>query len=360
MIFSRTQGWIGVDIGTHSVKLAQVERRGSRVQLVEALSIPRQQPWPENDDAMADISSSQEIQAAISLGTRFRGRAAAVTLPMAVCDVRTCHVVGDTDSERRSAVSRELELAHAEAAGPHTPTTREFDHWSVETPADQGLATDNTIALSVPSSWASRVARDMREAGLIGHVLDGLPLAMARAIALSMPSASQPIAAIDWGHHRATLCLVVDGRPLFVRGLRGGGFQSVTTALCKSLDVTADEAQKLLYVHGLPNRTRGAVTDVQSVVEEVAREPLDRLVEELGRTTSYLSQQRRRIAPAKIVLMGGGAAVKNMAGYLDDRTELPVETWHFDGAASTALHDRWLSIEMFGPAIALSSLAWTV
>lgn len=198
----------------------------------------------------------------------------------------------------------------------------------------------------------------MRESRLVGHVLDGLPLAAARAIALSAPNTTTPIAAVDWGHQRATLCCVKSGRPLFVRCLRECGFQSVTDAVCKALAVTPDEAQKLLHDHGLPNRMHGGVTELQGVIEEVTREPLDRFVEELRRTTAFLSFQRRSIAPTKVVLLGGGAAVKNMAGYLNERVEMPIETWSLDAAASIAFTELRQPIELFGPAIALSSLAW--
>ena len=354
MIFSRTRGWIGVDIGTHMIKLAQVERRGSRVELVEALSIPRQEPWSDDNDGTTNIPSNVEIQAALSLGTRFRGRDAAVTLPMAVCDVRTCNVEGQTDSERRAAVSLELDSIYSAAQG-----MREFDYWNVELPSGNKENADNTIALSVPTSWASRVTQDLREVGLVGHVLDGLPLATARAIELQTPRESGLVAAVDWGHRRATLCSVKGGRPLFVRCLRDCGFQAVTNAVCKTLSVNADEAQKLLRDHGLPRRSHGIESDIQEVIEEVAREPLDRFVDELSRTTTYLSQQRRSFAPSRIVLLGGGAAVKNMASYLDDRMDLPVQIWHLNAAASAAVGDRRLAIEMFGSAIALSSLAWT-
>lgn len=353
MIFSRTKGWIGVDVGTHMVKLAQVERCGSRIALVEAMCIPRQEPWLDGDDAAAGVPASIEIQAALSLGTRFRGRDAAVTLPMTVCDVRSCSIEGDTHSERRAAVLQELDSIY-----PGTAGTREFDYWSVELPSEKSGSTDNTIALSVATSCASRVTQDLREAGLAGHVLDGLPLAVARAVALGMPHTVNFIAAVDWGHHRATLCSVKNGRPLFVRGLRDCGFHSVTDAICKTLAVTADEAQKLLRDHGLPSRMGKAATDLQSMIEEVAREPLHRFIEELTRTTTYLSQQRRSLAPAKVVLLGGGAAVKNMSSYLADHLDTPVETWHLHDTQSAAALDRRFPIELFGPAIALSSLAW--
>ena len=353
MIFSRTKGWIGVDIGTHTVKLAQVERRGSRVELIEALSIPRQEPWPETSDAATGVPTSAEIQAALSLGRDFRGRDAAVTLPMSVCDLRTCSVGEGTESEQRAAVLKLLDMGTGEATGG-----QEFDYWSVELPSEKASSGDNTIVLSIASSWATRVAEDMRESGLVGQVLDGLPLTIGRALSLSMPNATNPVAAVDWGHHRATLCCIKSGRPLFVRTLRDCGFQMVTETLCKALSVTPDEAQKLLRDHGLPNRMRGIGTDLQEVIEEVVREPLDRFLDELCRTTNFWSHQRRSIAPTKVVLLGGGASVNNMAGYLNERVEMPVESWSLDSRESPIAERNRHPIELFGPAIALSSLAW--
>ena len=70
MILSRTKGWIGVDLGTHTVKLAQVERRGGGVQLVDALILRRQDPWNADDDT--GVSSADEIRAALSLDTVVR------------------------------------------------------------------------------------------------------------------------------------------------------------------------------------------------------------------------------------------------------------------------------------------------
>ncbi len=353
MIFSRTKGWIGVDIGTHTIKLAQVERHGSRVELIEALSIPRQEAWLQDETAPEDISSSHEIQAALSLGPRFRGREAAVTLPMAVCDFRACKVAGNTDAERQVGVVEELKTVY-----PDTYNEREVGHWSIEVPADKGTGGDNTIAFSLPSAWADRAAQDMREAGLVGNVLDALPLAMARSISLAFPNAANPIAAVDWGYQRATLCSVKGGRPLFVRSLRDCGFHTVTRALCRSLSVTQEEAQKLLHDHGLPNPAQSAPTDLQSVIEEVTREPLDSFMDELNRTAEFLKFQRRRIAPAKIVLLGGGAAVKNIGSYLNEHVDLPVDTWALDSKRTRPSAGPQIAIELFGPAVALSSLAW--
>ena len=90
------------------------------------------------------------------------------------------------------------------------------------------------------------------------------------------------------------------------------------------------------------------------MIEEIAREPTRRFLEELNRTISFLQGQRRDLAPSKLVMFGGGAAVKNICKYLGARVELPVECWNL-GSTS---HDNDVPCALLGPAIALSSLAW--
>jgi Tfp pilus assembly PilM family ATPase len=349
MVFSRTKGWIGVDLGTHTVKLAQVERRSGRSELVESLVIRRLNPIAA--DAEEETASSDEIRAALSLGENFSGHDAAVVLPMAVCDVRGCQV--EERAEPRDAVLNELDSVYGD-----TETTRQFGYWSLQHSAETASPAENTLALSVPTFWTDRVAQDMTETKLVGHVLDGLPLAMARAVAMSSPVSAGPIAAVDWGRSRATLCAVLGGRPLFVRCLRDSGFSSVVSAVCQRLGINDEEAHQLLHEHGFPSSRAGVASDLQCVIEEVTRDALGAFLQELNRTLGFLQHQRRELAPVKVMLFGGGATVNNVAAYLDDKLELPVETWRLKSAARGP-RDTYPSIELLGPAIALSALAWT-
>jgi len=356
MIWSSNKGWIGVDLGSHTVKLAQLEKSGGKIQLAEALILRRGQPWPGGDEgsAVEPIESSEEIRAALSLGAGFSGRTAAVVLPMSVCDVRECQIPADPDRERGTLVAEQLDSAYGNAL-----ETREFGYWPIDLSPEPHPTSENLIALSIDHSWAAQIARDMTEAGLVGRVLDGLPLALARAVKLGgQVPLNEPVAAVDWGCQRATLCIVVNGRPYFVRCLRGSGFANVIDALCKSLSVTREEAQKLLADHGLPNRKLNICDDLQAVIEEVIAEPLNTFVEELTRTVTFLGQQRRSLSPTRLVLFGGGAAIKNAAEFLFDKIDVPAEPWRLRGDWSKGHSLPHLSIELMGPAIALSSLAW--
>ena len=116
-------GWIGIDIGTSTLKLAQMVNQQGRLLLAEASIIQRRPAW--NGETLADASplaSSGEISAAITMGSRFRGRRAASTAPMSVCEVR-----GITTQEthpRKEPVVSELESLAL-------PSTRGvvFEYW---------------------------------------------------------------------------------------------------------------------------------------------------------------------------------------------------------------------------------------
>lgn len=353
MMALRQTGWIGVDVGTHAVKLAQVRRRrGGGLQLAEALVIRRQDPWP-GDDQSPPLPSSAEIGAGLSLGRAFRGRQAAAVLSMACCDARGCHLPEAPPAEQRALVAQELETVY-----PDAWQTREFDFWPLGLPAE-GQAAENAIAFSMPRAWSQQVAEDLGSARLVGEVLDALPLALARAIEIGAPGESRvPVAAVDWGCQRATLCIVLAGRPRFVRCLRDSGFARVTVAMCQALSVNADEAQYLLSDHGLPGPASDAGDELPRVIEEVTAGPCDMFLAELQRTIAFLRQQRRALAPSKLWLFGAGATVRNVAEYCSQKIGLPAVVWDFP--CSERQPDgghRWPS-PLLASAIALSSLVW--
>ena len=109
-------GWIGVDLGTHTVKLAQAVRTPDGVRLRHAAVIQRPSPWPEGDALAVDEpdSSWPEIRAALECGG-FRGRNAACVLPMNVCELRGLKVPQGDVHERRAMIASELADDEAES-----------------------------------------------------------------------------------------------------------------------------------------------------------------------------------------------------------------------------------------------------
>ena len=357
MASSRT-GWIGVDVGTHAVKLAQLERAGSRFHLRAAMIVPRSESWRTDDLLRVEpASSAQEIRAGLTLGQRFSGRQAACTLPMQLCDVRTFADLPRDDAARRDTIAGELQTL-----GLDQNVEREFDYWDAEVPGNDGASVgDRQHVLSVARAWTMSVARDVSQAGLRCRLLDGVPLALARAVEMTAPrDAAGPTAVLDWGFASSTFCLIHRGSPCFVRTLPGCGFRSAVHAVREAIGISPEEANTVLRDFGLPSSTHGdsAGADVQTLIGEVMADSLRELSDELERTFSFVALQHRGLQLNRLLLCGGGATVRNVAEWLSHRLKLSVRTWQFSEEAAATSSANGIPSSLLATAIGLSALAW--
>lgn len=357
MILNRQKGWIGVDVGIRTVKLAQVERVGAELRLCEAVVVQR--PTPIEADASEEtppVTSEDEIRAALSVGKRFSGRAAACLLSMGACDLAALDVPLGNEAQQRTAIANRLHGANS-----HGDLDREFDFWPTGVPGDEPRSDSEKVSvLSVSRQWVARLADDLRQAGLHCKILDGLPLALARVIQMATPSRDQqPTAVVDWGFARTTFYVVMDGRPVFARCLRGCGLDFVAQSLCQALGVSLDEAQRLLARHGVAEPEHGGRThdELQVVIADAITSPLNTVVHELNRTLSFLKIQRPALVPHRIWLFGGGATVKNITGFLGPRIGIPVDVWQLANASIQDQTGTDCPSGILAPAIAASALA---
>jgi Tfp pilus assembly PilM family ATPase len=366
VITGRQRGWIGIDLGTQVVKLAQLVRVGGRLRSTyTTLDRRASARGPAESENAADrpFWSGGEIRRALDLHGGFRGRSVACTLPMSWTDLRPLTVPPGNESERRAMIAQELESVYGENDKP-----REFDFWETDA-ATQGdpIAPDGVQVLSIARKRVTELGESLSQAGLDCRVLDGLPCALARALTLARPGeTNQPSAAIDWGVTNATFCIVQRGQTQFTRNLRDCGAGALVAQVGQTLGLTQLEGGQLLQRWGLPRpgTTAGPDDEIQEVIASVVDGHLRRLLEELVKTLAYLRAQRPGLLPKQLWLFGGGATVKNAAAFLASKLEIPCEVWRLPGGDETGggnSTDAGQSAGgegIFGPAVALSALAW--
>jgi type IV pilus assembly protein PilM len=355
---SQQLGWIGVDIGTHTVKLAQAMRDGGEVRLHRAAVIQRPSSWPGNDSLAMEqpIPSCFEIQTALECGG-FEGKNALCTLPMNVCQLRALNVPPGTDGERRTIIGGELAEDWAELRQP-----MEFDFWEMETNhSDKASEAFNVSVLATSRLWVSQLWRDCRKSGLDCWAIDGVPLTMARAIGLvGGASAGKRVLAVDWGYSNTTLCVVGDERPLYCRRVHDCGFGRVLDGIMQTFDVTLDEAQYLADTQGLASESEEAPSEptTQAAITQAAEGPLDELVRQIRRTLAFTESQRRHLQPVAIWLLGGGAAMRNVAEYLTGAIEMPVRVWTLPFDETPIACAAGSRAAVFSVAATLSASVW--
>jgi Tfp pilus assembly PilM family ATPase len=333
-------------------------RDNGAVRLHRAAVMQRPTPWSAEDGLAADQprSSVVEIRAARQ-GCRFRGRNAVALLPMNACQLRGLAVPPGDDDERRSIIADELATEWSDQR-----VAMEFDFWELE--ASQGDKSSdgfnvNMLALARP--WLAQVFRDCRQAGLDCWAVDGVPLAMARAVSLTGGLASGRRAlAVDWGYSNTTFCVVGDGRPWYTRRVADCAFGQALDAIAQKFGITLDQAQYLADAQGVTSASEEGVGDrsAQAAITQAIEKFVEVLRDQARRTLQFLEMQRRHLHPVAIWLMGGGASMRNIGPWLAHELQLPVHIWSLTNSGEPPLCAAGNRSALFAEAAALSALAW--
>jgi Tfp pilus assembly PilM family ATPase len=189
-------------------------------------------------------------------------------------------------------------------------------------------------------------------AGLECRALDGMPTALARAVALAgLDQPDRAVIAVDLAYSAPLFVLVKNGQPLLARTLRGGGLQSIMQPLETNLRISSEECQQLLNCYGVAIKGQTPVVATQKTMQWIA-DPLYNLVTEIKRTIDYVGTQFRSLKPDCLCLFGGGALIKNLPEYLSQQLNTPAVPWTLGGEHVDP------SDPLYGVAAGLSLLKW--
>jgi len=409
--FAGSSGYVGIDVGTHSIKLAQVARHGRSAnnppagsqhgpswRLVCARAFPHDQPLAFDDPPRCAAQIAASLDRVWDSSRRWLADDAACLLPLSAMTLRNVCLPAASAGEQRAMIGAEL----ADDAGINA------DDWSLAWwPDDTGAGdagTESLSVLGVSQELAECILEALLTRGLACTLMAGLPFVLATAAPCDLGSRSHaPIGILDWGYHSALFTVVAHGRPAFTRLLPGCGFRHLVEGVAERLNLDPRDVPRLIcdtkrFLHVPPDEPTGPAQPDRSIhsvlgggnqqqgkrserwicswdsalsknvsrtnppwgpgrLSELVGAGVAQLGEELLRTASFLQNQRSWLVPRQYVICGGGGTLRGGVQGLGEILQAPTSLWNgpFDSVEMTDLIPPPC---LMAPAISLSMMRW--
>lgn len=316
---------IGLDIGARGVRAVQLMRADDRY--VVSTAAVHERPYTGS----ADVDQAERLTTHIQSCVReapFRGRSAVAVLnppavefhnlelPPAVLasrDARTAQVVRWEVGRLTSEPIDEIETGH----WPLPPTK---------------VSAPNAIGVAARRERVSQTFASCARAGLRCTGIDVGAAALARLGTILHAWNSEEVwGVLDIGYEEARLLLCVDDVPVLVRRAGPGG-HAWTTRIADSLQVSVNSAEVHKREHGIALTSRGLrrgpqnppAGEVASILLGALRGELKDLASEVKRSYEYVLGCYPSRHAADLMLVGGGATMRNLPEFLTSVLGIPV------------------------------------
>jgi type IV pilus assembly protein PilM len=305
--FLISKPWVGVDIGSESVKVVALNRKGKRWSL-KGVALRKLPP-----DAI--VEGTLMIPSAISEAIRLAadelslGRAQVVTAIKGRSVILKSIVVPRGESE----VVEENIRMEAERSIPFDMADVHFDFQALG-PVQEDPTQLRALLVASKRDVVEDVRSLLVEAGLKPIVVDLDVIALINFLELSNgTSPSESVFLANVGAASTNVLMLQKGIPVFTREIPVGG-KLYTEELQRRFHLSYEEAEV---------KKRQGASDVE--VKEILGQVSEQVVSEIQRSLDFAPASSREIGIQKVYLTGGGAKTSSLQEALGERMGIPVE-----------------------------------
>lgn len=314
-----------VDLGDHSAKVVLGAKRGARMEVTAAVRVP----LPSDQEAglqgrVAALAENLREWCGVAVNPL------RCSLPASLTDYESAELPSDLKDVEPIALDVIRQLH-----GDLDEVT--WDYWRTS----GELLGGRHDALHLV--WASNqdigpVLAEFKRAGLACAALDSAPTALPAVV----PDDERLRLIVDLGHNAAEFVVAWGSQTVYARRRVAVGAAALTDQLAESLGVQRTSAETLL-------EDWGQLVDANcpsAMVAKRCEDWLQKLQFELQRTLAYLDNRITHTDLTEIVFTGGGAAVRGMAQWVEQRLGTP------SSPAGVPAHVDWRAATPYSPVFA--------
>ncbi len=314
---------IGLDIGSHSIKLVGIKTT-SKGPFLNHLEI-RQIPYGKND-----VKEISEILIEMVRKAGLRTKRVRVSVSGTGTIIRQIIIPSMPKAEINKAVRWEMK-AHL----PFPIDTAHIDFNILEEFVEDGVKKLDLIVVACPENLIKRSISIVEGAGLQITHLDVAPFALWNVLIFSnLLKKGETIALLDLGGEKTGIHIFKDKILQFSREITPAG-SDFTQAVMEEIISEGgsqglyEEAERIKKEIGIPSedQLKGKLQEKinLSKISFLLRPLLERMVGEIGRSMDYFRSQFNVERIDRVLLTGGGAGLKNLISYLSRELDCPVQ-----------------------------------
>lgn len=310
--FFKDKPLFGLDIGSNTVKVMQLENHGNK-EHVRGYGIISFDPSAVKDGTILDFkvlaASIKELFKKNIIG-EINTRRVAMSIPASRTFTRAITLPDIHDNEIMQAVQLETEQ--------YVPMPLEdlYIDYTVIERNEKGL---ELLVVAAPKKLVDSYMLLARILGLEPVEFDTSILAAGRLFQRQIDLNDVPTVLIDFGARSADI--TIHDKTIIVTGTLPGGGDAFTDVISKQLKISAQEAHIVKTKYGLTKSKK------QTEILEALQPQLATLVKEIRRMMRYheeRSKSGRKIE--QIITMGGGANMPGLSDHLTNSMRIPVRT----------------------------------
>lgn len=319
MFLSAKTPLLAIDIGSQSIKVAQLEGDPGKFELKNFGSMPLE-PEAVTEGVVRDEEQVTDALMRLLAAEKITNRHTVISVAGEAVMVKKIRVPNLPEDELADAIQEEAEqyipfdiddvqidyqvLEGAPGFEEHEFEDDEEDKLDILLVAVQNEIIDSRLAV-------------LAAAGLKPVIVDLDVFAMANALANSRNVKDMgAVALIDLGHTFTHLNILLDGVSTFTRDIPVGGAMC-TQNLVKQFQVEPKEAEQFKYGVFPEEMERDEVVNI-------ILDSFDPIIEELHKAFEFFSSTSNSQVE-KTFLVGGGALIPGVDGLIADRLSVPVE-----------------------------------
>jgi type IV pilus assembly protein PilM len=310
MFFWNKKDIVGVDIGSHSMKLVQLRQEKSGWRLVN-LGMAQLPPEAIVDNAIMDAAAVAHCIRGLVESQRVQTKNVATSVAGHSVIIRNIFMPVMTEEEVEASIEWE-----AEQYIPFDISDVNLD-FQIVGPDAKDPSQIKVLLVAAKKDFIDEYLSVFNECGLNPVVMDIDCFALENSFQANYEQDQQVVSLIDIGANSMNINILDSGMSLFTRDVQVGG-NMFNEEIQKRLGLTSDEAELV--------KLGGTIEEIQpEVVGEIISDSVGNLVQEVQRSLDFFTATSTDKKVEKVFLSGGVAKTIGLVDRLQEKLGVSVE-----------------------------------